>query len=85
MSFFFLISGTTYPDARGRNSDTHHRMGVVWTLVVHCTKDLCVMKCIVLAILVKIQSVIGLIYNNYPMFLFASYKVFSNKISCFLG
>lgn len=34
------------------------------------------MKCIVLAILVKIQSVIGLIYNNYPTFLFASYKVF---------
>lgn len=41
MSFFFFTSGTTYPDARGRNSDTHHRMGVIWTLVVHCTKDLC--------------------------------------------
>lgn len=26
----------------------------------------CVMKCIVLAILVKIQSVIGLIYNKLP-------------------
>lgn len=43
------------------------------------------MKCIVLAILVKIKSVIGLIYNNSPMLQFASYKVFFDKISYILG
>lgn len=35
----FLLQAQHHPDARGRNSDTHHRMSGLE--IIHCTKDLC--------------------------------------------